>query len=552
MEDSLSHIECVLQNAIKYEDERHSDINRSHLKTKLYPHQARMVIAMQQHKCKMTNGFLHEGEFITGALGIIADPPGTGKTLAVLAYLGLKEGPAKPTFGLLNTTSNRYFASHEGVMSHDISTINVVIVPPSLLQQWEQEIKTHTYLNAFVVSNRRTLNNWNSYTQLRNSDFILTTSRMWHDTYQYTQRHRIAWNNLFIDEAANIYFCPQEGIPTFGFAWLISSNWLALQFRNQHLNQRHLQSAINHFRDISDNNTYFCATESSVFYRQLIPWSHPFRYLLVLRNDSKTDYPYPSLIQSDILCRPQYTLINLPQQILGTNYSGLTHEKISSIFAALNLEYYTINTMKQIYQRADLIDSKLKDDCVICLEQPRLHTMLPCCMNLFCGACILRQLIMSGQCPTCRAPISLPSLHPLQLDQPSSENQIILRTKQDTCVDYIRRHSDISSNSFLVYTLYENTYFQIEGKLRDLGIKSDYIEQSNRGNKAVANFNSRHTKVLFISNIDAVRGLTLKATHLILFYAIPSYEREQILLHSMQRVGVSGPQHLVHLTATLD
>ena len=552
MEDSLTHIECVLQNAIKYEDERHSDINRSHLRTTLYPHQVRMVAAMQQHKFKMTNGFLHQGEFITGALGIIADPPGTGKTLAVLAYLGLKEGPAKPTFGLLNTTSNRYFSSHEGVVRQDISAINVVIVPPFLLQQWQQEIETHTHLNAFIVSNRRALSSYSSYDRLRNSDFILTTSRMWHDVYQYTQQHRIAWNNLFIDEAANIYFHPHEGIPTFGFAWLISSNWLALQFRNQHLNQRHLQSAMNRFCDISDNNTYFCATESGVFYRQLIPWSHPFRYLLVLRNDSKTDYPYPSLIQSDILCRQQYTLINLPQHILGTNYSGLTHEKIPMIFAALNINSYTIDTMKQTYQRPELIDSKLNDDCVICLEPPSTPTMLPCCMNRFCGACILRQLIMSGQCPTCRAPISLPSLHPLQLDESSSKNQIILRTKQDTCVDYIRRHSDVSGNAFLVYTLYENTYFQIEGKLRELGIKSDYVEQSNRGHKAVAKFNSGHTKVLFISNIDAIRGLTLKATHLILFYAIPSYEREQILIHSMQRLGLKGPQHLVHLTATLE
>ena len=111
-----------------------------------------------------------------------------------------------------------------------------------------------------------------------------------------------------------------------------------------------------------------------------------------------------------------------------------------------------------------------------------------------------------------------------------------------------------NTNSFLLYTTYENTYYQLQPRFTEAGISCDNIElHSQRITKTVANFNSGHTKVLFISNLDAIRGLTLsRATHLILFYAVPSSEREQILIHSMQRVGSQGPKQVLQLTATLD
>jgi hypothetical protein len=315
---------------------------------------------------------------------------------------------------------------------------------------------------------------------------------------------------------------------------------MSLQFRNQHIP----------VIDSSQNHTYYCATESSSFYRQLIPWAHPYRHLLVLRNHSQTEYPYPSLKKTEIVCRQQYTLLNLPPSILGTNYDGLTHERMPMVMAALNMGSYTTEKIKELHGRADLIDSKKQDDCSICLDPPQNTVILPCCMNLFCAACILRQLIMSGQCPTCRSSLALAHLHPLKDEVDTSQNQIVHMTKQDACLNYIRRHLN-SSNSFLIYTLYENTYYQMQSKFEEAGISCDFIE-ANRFTKTVSNFNNGNTKVLFISNIDFLRGLTLKATHLLLFYAVPSYEREQILIHAVQRVGSQESKHLVQLVAALE
>jgi len=540
MDTCRLYVETANKHSIDYEPAEQAHIHYQHLKTKPFLHQISMIEEMRQFRKRMTEGFSHENEFITGKLGILADPPGSGKTLSVLGYIGLHE-EVVPRLGDLNTHSNRYFVSHQAPLRQDGSSITVVIVPTHLLTQWQEEVERHTHLKVFTISNRRILRNHSTGHLLCRSDFILTTNRLWKDVYAYTQKEHILWKNLFIDEATSIYFSPMDGVPAFGFLWLITSNWLSLQFRNQHLN----------VTDSDQRNWIYCTTESSAFYKQLVPWTHPLRYLLLLRNNPSMSYPYPSLERQEIHCQQQYTLLNLPPSILGTNYDGLTHSRIPTLFSALHVPMYTADMLKQQFGRSELIDSKQKDDCSICLD-PTQHTVfVPCCMNVFCGACILRQLIMSGVCPTCRAELTLAHLHPLLLD--CSQNQQVLRTKLDTCFQYIQQHMT-NTNAFLVYTTYENTYYQLQPQFTEAGISCDNIElHSQRIAKSVANFNSGRTKVLFISNVDAIRGLTLsRATHLILFYAVPSSEREQILIHSMQRVGSQGPKQVLQLTAVLD
>ena len=479
----------------------------------------------------MTEGFEHQNEQIHGRIGIVADPPGSGKTIVVLGFLGLPD-VAYPIHGLLNSHSNRNFVSYEQIVRQDSSAINVVIVPTHLLHQWQKETEKTT-LKPLIISNRRLLRNASTLSALQQSDFVLTTNRVWKDVYQYTQQHVIHWKNLFIDEATSIYLSPQDGIPVFEFLWLITSNWQSLQHRNQHL---HI-----------DNNWFYCTTESSSFYRNLIPWTHPLRHTLVLR--SEEPIPYPSLVQVDIKCRQPYTLLNLPTTLLGTNYEGLVAHKMPLIFNALGMGSYTIESIKQLFGRSELIDAKANDDCSICLEEPQHSVILPCCMHRFCGSCILRQLIISGQCPLCRIPLTLSDLHPLRLD--SSQNEILM-TKQDTCFQYIQQNQE--KGPFLIYTTYENTYYQLQSKFEAIGLPCNLLElNSQHSTKMIANFNNGLTKILFITNMDAIRGLSLsKATHLILFYAVPSYEREQILIHSMQRLGSKELKTVVQLSTALD
>jgi SNF2 family DNA or RNA helicase len=174
--------------------------NSPYVRTTLLPHQLQMVRLMQTHKQNMMFGAIRDQQFISGKLGIVGDPPGSGKTLSVLAFLAAEEPQTRPAIGELHPQSNRFFSSHMVPNSSDISSVNVIVVPPTLLQQWQDEIKQHTRLNPFIIQNRRVLRNRGTPQAILESHFILTTNRMYREVHTYCQEHNLGWKNLFFDE----------------------------------------------------------------------------------------------------------------------------------------------------------------------------------------------------------------------------------------------------------------------------------------------------------------------------------------------------------------
>jgi len=477
----------------------------------------------------MLHGYEQQQQFIAGKLGIVADPPGSGKTLAILAFLAAQQQPSS-TFGDLSPHSNRFFSSFFRPLQNDSSSVNVIVVPSTLLHQWETEIQTHTHFKPIVIQNRRPLRNRST----QNSNLFLITNRMYREVYAYSQLQGIRWTNLFLEEASSLYLSPNDPVPDVEFLWCITSQWHHLLFKNIHLPLATYPGLHKDCRTWIEERapSVLCTTEASSFYRSIVPWSHPERHTLVLKN-READIPLAPVNTVTIQCTSQYTLANLPMSIIGANYSGITHEAIPSLFSALGVRSWTVEQLKGAQGRPDLIDSKLLDVCTICLENPQNTVFLPCCMNVFCGACILRQLIMHAQCPLCRSLLVLPSLLPLRL---SSEEQQVTRTKQDTCIEYILNHR---TQFFLIYTVFENTYYQLQPVLAEQGISCDLLDLPlNRFYRSLQAFQDGSTRVLFVSNLELIRGLNLsKADCLILFYEIPVFERQQVLLHSMVRLA---------------
>jgi hypothetical protein len=139
--------------------------------------------------------------------------------------------------------------------------------------------------------------------------------------------------------------------------------------------------------------------------------------------------------------------------------------------------------------------------------------------------------------------LTLADLHPIRED--SSQNTTSCVTKHQATLNYIKQFQD---RAILIYISYENIYYQLLPVLANQGITCDLIESNvYRFNKAIENFNKGITKVLFISDLTMIRGLTLKADHLLFFSPPPSYAQEQMLVHSMVRLNQRGPKQVVHL-----
>jgi SNF2 family DNA or RNA helicase len=513
---------------------------------------------------------------VSGKLGILADSPGSGKTLTTLGYMGLLKNAALQTeieqaLGLpsqhpfavrgdLNAHSNRIFSSHQIVRHMDSSSTHVIIVPPHLLDHWTSQIATHTTFQPFVIDKPRILRNRTTLDGILNSPFVLITSRMYREFYEWSGNNSLRWNHVFIDEATSIVLPGDRTPQQFQFLWLITNEWIHFMFRNQYIYPHNLQHIRDRFQLHPDSNTWlsnfyknevqlFTTVESGPFFKSLVPWTHPCRYALVLRN--KNTIHYPPTYEVSYECAASYTLANLPQTIIGNQYAGLTHEKMPALFKALGLSTYTRDQILAHYpSRKEQMDGCWDNDCCICLEPIQVKTLVGCCMNMFCGACILRQILTQVQspCPTCRQTLYLPSLLPIA--DASGILSPSLLTKQEQVITYLQNRKE---ESHIIYSPFENTYYQIFMELQKIGLTSERLDgRLHQNNQIFDRFQKGLTKVLFVSNTESIRGMNLtKASSLLFFSDPPSYERQQMLLHSAQRIGAPKPLILVRLRQVL-
>lgn len=579
--DQLHVINTVFRNPIDtYEsDDQYKTLmdhamNQPLLKTPLLNHQAHMVASMFLYKDRMTNGYQYHNQSMRGKVGIVADPPGSGKTLAMLAYIAATQAAEQTLSGLsqrlgeLNTQSTRYFFSHsvEPGRVTDMSETSVIVVSPYVLQQWCQETEQHTHLRPFVIDNRRALRNRSSPAALVASHFVLTTTRLYKDVSEFLTEHGIRVKHMFLDDAASIFLGTNDPmLPHTSFLWLITSRWWCFLFKNIYLNPFHL----NHVRDaITPPLTQECESwlqeamdanaqihanvESSGFFRTMIPYHHDERGLLVLRN-SKGRIPIrPTLTNTALECYSKLTLASMPMSIIGNNYEGLVHERIPKLFRALDV---TARTTEEVVahhkEREQLIRCTQDNECCICLDVPQNRVMLSCCMNVFCGACVLRQLMTHPQCPTCRSLLYLPNFLYIPKDEDTAASTMPPMNRQEACIHYIKQNPD---KHYVIYSPFENSYYQMYPVLEQAGILCDRLDGNiGRFHRSIVNFNKGTSKVLFVSCADLLQGITLlKATHLIFFYDLPFFEQRQTLVNSALRQGRLEPLTLVHLTSNLD
>jgi len=518
------------------------------LKTELFPHQSSLVAAMVKHRVRMSQGFQTDQELLHSKIGIIGDPPGTGKTLSVLAYLlpEIQDGLGDLAHYELNNQSNRYFFSHTVQQRFDSSAINIIFVPPHLLNQWNREIQLHTRFAPVVIDNKRMFRNRTTASMLTASPFLLTTTRLFRDVQEYCSEHGIRWNNVFMDEATATHIGANETLPSIGFLWLITSNWMAFLFKNTYIQMGDLQLVRSRLVLNEECATWLDSTrdqhmiigthiESANFVKHIIPWQHPLRSSLILRNSATHLYRKYTIHEVTIPCTQSFTIGTIPQAFLRNSFEGLTHANIPALFHGLSLPTYTLDQLTLFHpEKSTLLASKQHDDCGICLEPTQHTVVLPCCISFFCGACIFRQFItqVRPQCPACRADMQLPNL--LYLSDASGLETSM--NKIDACIDYIQK---TPGASYVMYSTFENNFYQLYPRLQTLGIQCELLDHYvSKFNKTIANFNSGATRVLFVSSIDMIRGLTLsKATHLIYFSKCSSYEAQSVLQYSIARMG---------------
>ena len=551
----------LINNVYKHPlEEKEYTESMPHIRKNLYHHQRILVNAMRSHVEKSTAGYRIDSQWIHSKIGIIADPPGTGKTLSVLSYLSsIKTNPFDTLrLGELSQASNRYFFSNTIEEPRnsvtDASHIDLIIVPPHLFNTWLDEINNSTTFSVLPVESKRVLRYRSTLGLITSAHIVLTTNKTYRYLQEFAQEKGIRWRNIFIDEASTIHLTVNDPIFEFDFLWLISSEWLPFLFKNTFLSPPNLiynQDSVNlHYetqkwlQGVQNYNQIKVLLHSVSFLKNFVPFAHDARWSLILRNSESTlhnSFELPQIFTQIIQCKVNYTLNNL--RLIP---SAQLSEKIPSIVRALEIsEYSQEQFLEKHPTRTDLIMHKIADDCSICLSSPSNMLITSCCMNVFCGHCLLQHLITSNNCPTCRSHLSLNLLAYLPNELSSSSTTLSpLLTKQEQCIDLIRRNPE---GKFLIYTAFANTFYQILQELDELHIHSERVTTTN-GGRVARNFASGHTRVVFVSDTQDISGLNFtQATHFVFFFDQAFSERYSQMLSAVQRLPRTTPLNAIRL-----
>ena len=553
--DKLVTLNNVYHNTLI---QSNSFVTPSTIKTTLYPHQKTLVHGMHRHQEKMTRGFLVGNQAINGKVGIVGDPPGSGKTLSMIAYLA-SHVPSRMT-SELTTHSSKYFFSHDLRSLSDTNTAHLIIVPHRLFGQWKQEIEQHSTLSYVPIETKRIMRGDTIAKLIIQRRVVLTTDKCYKHVQAYATTHHIQWDQIMIDEASSIYFHSSDPPLQFQYLWLITNNWIPLIMKNPNV----IKSTLFHLRDRVELHSdlerwlleditvhYEGQLASSAFMKEYLSFYHPERSRMVLRNateDLIKSMNLPSLQYETLQCKPNMSLNSLISFYLARQREpSIRSKQIPHLFQALGIEFQSVAEYKdqQPITKHDLIQRMIDDqECAICMETCEYKTIVQCCYHTFCGKCLLKNALINMKCPTCREALHVQRIH--CLETLSTEERMLSMNKMEACLDILRNNKE---GRFIIYSPFTNIYYELMEKIDQMGIKSERIENNLFSLiKTVRNFQQGKTRLLFISNVDMIRGLSLASTtHLIFYHELPAFESKQVLVHSSQRLGRTLPLQILHL-----
>jgi hypothetical protein len=256
---------------------------------------------------------------------------------------------------------------------------------------------------------------------------------------------------------------------------------------------------------------------------------------------------------------PVFTLQYIKNEILDMNES-LTHDNMIRIFNGLSIPVAKISSflenidIKYTNRVEHIKDTLTTHDCSVCLDKPVCPTFSKCCMNIYCGQCILKSMFTNNKCPTCRSYLSHTTIQPVILD--INDNVMLnnmsthhVKSKIEMCVESIVN----TKGKTVIYCAFDNVFYQVRHELEKIGINCELLPSNIvQMKKVINNFIDDKIDVLCISDCDVISGLSLHSvSHLIFYHEVPFFDSKNNILHLVQRLGRDYPLKITNLIAKL-
>ena len=530
----------------------------------LAPHQTSAIERMRDLEAR---GEVHDdrGAVVHTRVGWFADPPGAGKTRVVIA-VAAGPSPIEKTVtfsvcaGELASSTFRV-APLQG--THVQTT--VVVVPPSIVAQWENELVAAGagHFTVRLVAHATAMK-----LRLVAADLpcvTLVCSTRYPEVCEALEGYVL--HRLVLDEAPRLKLTAHRVAAR--FTWLVS--------------------ATRETPDVSDllprgSRAYWSALRA-------LPVSS-LRAIAVRNADAAIVYPC-SITNFEHVCIGDAAMLLAPRQYVGeavramldandvqgalaelgggagedlmtvvrrriasdTEETGLQLRQIEIQLSRLTgyARERTATQLVRVEQRLERLrrdaanaDARFADallsDCAICHSTLEHPVLVPCCQNLFCAVCMLSwmQARPGAPCPACRAEhvrlvrIAAPEQARGPVPEAGPESEAVpvapraeLRTKAATILAIVTA----ARAGVLVYSTHVSGMYSIRNMLVEAGVSHSELQgRSTTRDKVLNKFRTGAVKVLFLNASENCAGIDLPGvSDIVLYHQMPECMHTQIV-----------------------
>ena len=525
---------------------------------KLFEHQKTILYAITEIEQTHCISFGSNGILETN-VAILSDKVGAGKTYDIIYLI---ENLPKPTqykeFTSYQTTEymNIYFKTE-----YEIYYPNLIIVPHSLVPQWEFVIKL-TNLKYKLLRFESDFKKFN-YQEIPDNDIILVSSKIINKFSLYLDNKK-NWARIVIDEP-HMYTIAQNRLNA-NFIWFLCATPDELFTSNRKI-----------FKNILGKRNY-----------ESLPWN--YKSMLCIQNN----YEYidksivlPNIVKIYIDCLTPaflgYFRNTIPSNAIDLLNAGQTKEAVKLLNCNIDTSDNIIQSLTRLYdnklhnieRRIDYLNSLVytnendkeerlqpviiekkkieekisgirerllkfnNENCPICLDKFKMPVASNCCNNIFCMECLLECMKRNSKCPFCRKKIKTSDLHIINNDAKIDTEKEVKAVKLSKKSQLLKILKEANSNQkFLVCSKYDSVFFEISKELDENNISYKILNGSaQRISNIINDYKSGKLKVILLNSHNFGSGLNLQMTTDIIIYHKLNKSMEEQVIGRAQRIG---------------
>lgn len=493
------------------------------LRKSLFYHQLTSIYQMESRETH-TELWVDDTTYIKTRVGILADLAGYGKTLSMLGLIARtldKPFEGGDEFKKIETGSQ--LCQRVRLVSVTRVPGTLVITNPSLIAQWESELR-QTTLPYVVVQSKRDMEG------LSGDGVILCPSNLLHNlvvVFSNTQFRRIV-----IDEPVTLKISGM-GTVSAAFTWLVTATPYDLIGK----------SRPKYLMDILPDDFDMVG---------LIMIKNPDNFVRSSFCMPPTNHEY---LETTDLC-PKVLRGIIPDHMYAVLESGNVGRFLSHYGIKREGHRHFLNLIEDKLRqdedgRLHVLRERLlnvaKLECFVCSDRVQDPAVTACCNQVGCSSCLVAWMELSkpSACPMCRTPMEAKDLTSLEVEVSPSVQSIKPRSKLSILEGILG--GVMASRKVLVYAHYEKSGKQLQSFLGSRYQWADLRGTRGQKERVLEEYREGDLSILLLTCVVDSAGFNLQNTTDVVLFDKPSEYVEAQVIGRALRVGRTAELKVWHI-----